>query len=201
MKTTEILSQEHRVIEQVLLCLEKLIESDEPTNRFDWQSAEQMLEFFRNFADRCHHAKEEGALFPAMEARGFSPQLGPTAVMRHEHDQGRLLMSAMSDAVSNGEDGIRDAAPAFCSAARSYVQLLRAHIQKEDGCLFPMANNFLAEADDAEMLRQFERTEHAPGSEGEHEKFLNLADELAERFDVCRTTASHGCRMACGCHH
>lgn len=201
MKTTEILSQEHRVIEQVLSCLEELVAETPAPGKFDWESADQMLEFFRNFADRCHHAKEEDALFPAMEARGFSPSVGPTAVMRSEHEQGRRLMAAMSEAVRGGMDQEPDAIAAFRSAARSYIQLLRSHIQKEDGCLFPMADNFLGEADDCELLRQFDRAEHAPGFEGEHEKFLALADELAERFGVARTSATHACRMACGCHH
>jgi hemerythrin-like domain-containing protein len=201
MKTTDILSQEHRVIEQVLSCLEEFISVPPAPGHCDWESAQQMLDFFREFADGCHHAKEESALFPAMEARGFSPSQGPTAVMRGEHEQGRRLMGAMADAVRRGLDQEPDAFAAFRSAARGYIQLLRAHIQKEDGCLFPMANNFLGEADDCALLEQFERTEHAPGFEGEHEKFLALADELADRFGVARATATKTCRMACGCHH
>jgi hemerythrin-like domain-containing protein len=201
MKTTEILSQEHRVIEQVLSCLEELVNVSPATKEFDWESADRMVDFFRNFADRCHHAKEEDGLFPAMEARGFSPSQGPTAVMRAEHDQGRRLMTAMSDAIRRGEDGQADAFAAFRSAARAYAEMLRAHIQKEDGCLFPMANNFLNDADDRDLLNRFDQTEHAPGFEGEHEKYIALADELAERFGVARAKANHGCRIACGCHH
>ena len=71
MKPTEILSGEHRIIEQVLDCLEKMAQNCAAGGRLDKPSAEQALDFFRNFADRCHHGKEETHLFPAMEAKGF----------------------------------------------------------------------------------------------------------------------------------
>jgi hemerythrin-like domain-containing protein len=199
MRTTEILSQEHRVIEQVLTCLEKLVSSDMPPAEFDWSSAEQILDFLKNFADRCHHGKEEERLFPAMEARGFSPTAGPTAVMRLEHDRGRELMAMMSEAVRRGSAGDPTAVARFDRAARDYVQLLRAHIHKEDSCLFPMANNFLKDSD-CELVRQFEEIEHEPRFEGQHERYLALADELANRFGVTRATTAV-CLQACGCSH
>ena len=37
------------------------------------------VDFVRNFADRCHHAKEEGNLCPRLEARGLPSQDGPVA--------------------------------------------------------------------------------------------------------------------------
>jgi hemerythrin-like domain-containing protein len=198
MRTTEILSQEHRVIEQVLTCLEKLTTNVVPSN-FDWPTASRILDFLRNFADRCHHGKEEDRLFPAMEARGFSPTAGPTAMMRFEHDQGREFMAAMAQAVLRGERGDSMAFAQFDRAAHDYIKLLRAHIHKEDTCLFPMANNFLKDMDD-ELLRQFDEAEHEPRFEGEHEKYLALADELAERFGVERATTGV-CLQPCGCHH
>jgi hemerythrin-like domain-containing protein len=199
MRATEILTQEHRVIEQVLSCLEKMIACDASLTDFDWPTAERILDFLKNFADRCHHGKEEEKLFPAMEARGFSPTAGPTAVMRAEHDQGRQLMAAMSAAVHRGERGDSTALARFERVARDYIKFLRAHIQKEDSCLFPMAKNILGDFDD-ELLRQFDAAEQAPGFEGEHEKYLALAEELAERFEVPRS-ATTVCCQPCGCHH
>jgi hemerythrin-like domain-containing protein len=200
MRTTDILSQEHRVIEQVLSCLEKLVTTDSAPVNVDWKSAGQILDFLKNFADRCHHGKEEEKLFPAMEARGFSPTAGPTAIMRLEHEQGRKLMAAMSEACRRGKQGEPTMFAEFDRAARDYVNLLRSHIQKEDSCLFPMANNFLKDADDNELMQQFDAIEHEPRLEGEHEKYLALADELAERFGV-KCTTSGVCLQPCGCHH
>lgn len=198
MRTTDILSQEHRVIEQVLSCLEASLKDPD---HFDCGAASKMLDFFRNFADRCHHGKEEDRLFPRMEARGFSPSFGPTAVMRFEHEQGRKFMANMASAIRGCQRGDTGAFDAYKKAATSYVDLLRAHIHKEDCCLFPLANQFLKDGDDAELLKQFDEAEHADGFEGEHEKYLALADELAEQFGVCRSPVIADHRVLCGCGH
>jgi hemerythrin-like domain-containing protein len=71
MRPTEILSSEHRVIEQVLDCLERIADNCSAQGSLNRESAEAAIDFFRTFADRCHHGKEETYLFPAMEACGF----------------------------------------------------------------------------------------------------------------------------------
>jgi hemerythrin-like domain-containing protein len=139
MNPTEILSGEHRIIEQVLDCLEKLAKDCAAQGRLDKAAAEQALDFFRNFADRCHHGKEETHLFPTMEAKGFPRQGGPTGVMLGEHEQGRAHIRAMAEAVE-GAAGESEAVTRFVTHAHGYVGLLRKHIEKEDHCLFAMAN-------------------------------------------------------------
>src|SRR5271166_4514533 len=98
MKPTEILSGEHRIIEQVLDCLETMAQKSTTHGHLDEISARQAIDFFRNFADRCHHGKEETHLFPAMEAKGFPHQGGPTGVMLSEHEQGRAHIRGMAEA-------------------------------------------------------------------------------------------------------
>jgi hemerythrin-like domain-containing protein len=198
-KPTEILSQEHRVIEQVLDCLEKMALNCAAEKRLDKASAEQALDFFRNFADRCHHGKEETHLFPAMEAKGFPRHGGPTGVMLAEHDQGRGHVRGMADAIEGAAGGEPDAVARFVMHARGYVGLLREHIEKEDHCLFTMANQSLSENDQQRLLEAFAHVEQEHMGLGTHEKFLGIADELAERFGVTRAEGNRG--QTCGCHH
>ncbi|MGD0094193.1 MAG: hemerythrin domain-containing protein, partial [Planctomycetota bacterium] len=133
MKATEILKEEHQVIEQVLDCLEALASQTEKSGKLDALPAQQAVDFLRNFADRCHHGKEEAQFFPLLEQRGFSKDCGPTAVMRLEHEQGRACVKGMGEAVAAAP---HDAAAAkrFAAHAREYVALLRGHIQKENNC-------------------------------------------------------------------
>ena len=194
MKATDILMDEHRVIEQVLNCLEKLADRCEAGEKLDSTSARETLEFFGNFADRCHHAKEEGHLFPVLEARGFQRQGGPTGVMLHEHEEGRSLVAAMAGAVE------REASRDFVRYARAYVGLLREHIRKEDQCLFPMAARTLSSADAESLAQRFEHVEHAEMGEGMHEHYLQLANDLADRLDVERAQVTPVCGHA-HCHH
>ena len=172
MKPTEILSGEHRIIEQVLDCLEKMAQNCAVQGRLDKTSAEQALNFFRNFADRCHHGKEETCLFPAMEAKGFPRQGGPTGVMLDEHEQGRAHVGAMADAIEGAAAGNSDAVRRFVAHAHGYVGLLREHIEKEDHCLFAMANQALTENDQQRLLEAFENVKHEHMGLGTHEKFL-----------------------------
>ena len=196
MLPTEILKNEHRVIEQVLEVLERIADRVTADNEFDTQSASEALDFFRNFADRCHHGKEESQLFPMLESKGFDRDSGPTSVMCAEHEDGRQLIREMAEAIeaSANDDA---AAQRFATCARGYVQLLRMHIQKEDHCLFTMADQAFSDSDQNELLRRFERVETEDMGAGTHEKFLHIANTLAERYGVARATVGAGC---C-CHH
>ena len=70
MRPTELLSREHRVIEQVLNCLERIVKKCNEEGTVELEQAKEAIEFFRGFADKCHHAKEENQLFPAIETQG-----------------------------------------------------------------------------------------------------------------------------------
>ena len=201
MKPTEILSSEHRVIEQVLDCLERIIAEAKADSRLDAASARDAVSFFRTLADQCHHGKEEVHLFPAMEAKGFPRNGGPTGVMLAEHEAGRGCIRAMSEAIEAAAQGDAAALQRFAEAGEGYIGLLRQHIEKEDHCLFSMANQVLSDEDQAELLAKFEKTEVEHMGQGTHEKFLAIAEALAEKYGVARAAApcaGHG--VAC-CHH
>jgi hemerythrin-like domain-containing protein len=199
MKPSDILKSEHRVIEQVLDCLEQLAQHSANAGQCDVRSAEQAIDFFRNFADRCHHGKEEEHFFPAMEAKGFSRDCGPTGVMLLEHELGRREVTGMSSALAACQAGDGAAPQRFAEHARAYIRLLREHIQKEDHCLFSMADQAFTPADQQQLLTAFEHVEAEHMGAGTHEKYLQLANELADRLGVVRAEpATAGCHGCCG---
>ena len=194
MRPTEILMQEHRVIEQVLDCLELIAQRGENEKNLDLESANQAIDFFQNFADRCHHGKEEECLFPMLEQKGFSPEEGPTGVMRQEHEAGRRYICGMEEAIAAISGGDSQAIAAFASNARAFVQLLRDHIQKEDHCLFSMADQALSEQEQQQVMDSFANVEQNDLGSGTHQKYLDIAAELAKRFGVkCQTAGACGC--------
>ena len=200
MQPTEILMSEHRVIEQVLNCLEKIAQQAKRTGKLEGDAARQALDFFGNFADRCHHDKEEQHLFPLMEAKGFPRHGGPTGVMLHEHDEARRHVQAMNAALALAATGHAPALQQFVRHAHAYVTLLREHIAKEDHCLFPMANQAFAEADQQRLRDAFEHVEHDELGEGTHEHFLEVAQRLAERYGVPTAPAPAECACGHGAH-
>jgi hemerythrin-like domain-containing protein len=188
------------VIEQVLTCLEKIADEARHTDKLNGDAARQALDFFRNFADRCHHDKEEQHLFPMLEAKGFPRHGGPTGVMLHEHEEGRRHIQAMNSAMALAETGHVPALQQFIHHAQAYVTLLREHIIKEDHCLFPMANRAFAETDQQRLLNAFEHLEHDDLGEGTHEHYLEVAQRLAARYGVPAASVPVGCACGHGAH-
>ena len=130
MQPTNVLREEHEVIQQVLDCVEQLALRAE-RGALDLASCREALDFLGVFADRCHHGKEEERLFPALGAKGLPKDVGPVAVMLAEHVRGRNAIQGMRQAVAAAGHGAPGAAREFASAARGYVELLRDHIEKE----------------------------------------------------------------------
>jgi hemerythrin-like domain-containing protein len=201
MQPTEILMNEHRVIEQVLNCLEAIAQRAISEDKLDRVAVRKALDFLQNFADRCHHGKEEQHLFPTVEARGMSREHGPTGVMLSEHDQGRQHIQAMAAAIEEVAAGWPEALQRFVDHAQSYVRLLREHIMKEDLCLFPMANRVLTEDDQHALMSAFEKVEHEDMGLGVHEDYLDLANELADHLDVPRADVGPTAGLHCCGHH
>ena len=188
------------MIEQVLNCLERMVDESGARGRLEAEPASSAVEFFRMFADRCHHGKEEVHLFPAMEAKGFPREGGPTGVMLHEHKRGRGHVRAMDEAIAGAAAGEAEALSRFRRHGLAYAELLRQHIEKEDHCLFTMANQAFSHREQEELLAIFERVESEEMGEGTHEKYVKIADDLAERYGVPKAQASHA-GHGCGCGH
>jgi hemerythrin-like domain-containing protein len=177
MRPTEILSSEHRVIEQVLDCLEAMVKGLRAGKPLEEERAATALYFLRQFADACHHGKEEERLFPMLVARGMARHLGPIAVMLDDHRAGRMHLGQAAAALeARDHEG-------FARAASGYVMLLREHIGKEDGVLFPMAESMLDENARQSLAESFRGFEEQLGP-GVYAGLRAGADELARHFGV-----------------
>lgn len=178
MKATEILKEEHRMIERVLAVLDRaavLLEQEKDVHPDLFPKA---VEFIRGFADHCHHGKEEGFLFPLLEQQGVLRKGGPVGVMLTEHEEGRRWVKLMEEAGTRYRQGEAAARGDLIKAARGYSELLWQHINKEDHVLFRMADQVLTGKDQTELLKQFEAVEKEEMGEGAHAHFVHLTEEL-----------------------
>ncbi len=173
---TQVLKDEHRVIEKVLDAMERALRQDAVDRSF----FEKALDFLRNFADGCHHAKEEEELFPVLEASGIPREGGPIGCMLKEHEEGRSLVRMIADHLEAATGGDRTAVGAVRQAAANYIELLRQHIQKEDTVLFVVADQTLGPEEKKSMLTAFDHAEQTGGDVGKHERYVALADELSQ---------------------
>jgi len=180
MSATQVLKDEHRGVERMLNIVEAAAKRLEAGNDVPPDVFLSAVDFFRGFTDGCHHAKEEQRLFPALEQRGVRHEGGPIGVMLAEHEMGRTYVRAMAESAKRYAQGDKLAAQGLVQCGRGYVTLLRQHIAKEDGILFPMADRVLSNGEQAQLLEDFETIERERTGAGEHERYHGVLDQLEQ---------------------
>jgi hemerythrin-like domain-containing protein len=197
-KAIEVLMNEHRLIERVLGSLETF------TSAVDGGLAPQRPQladygaFFREFADSCHHGKEEDILFRRMVERGYPRETGPIAVMLHEHEVGRGHVSALRQ-VGDGTGPLSAVETrVVLENAGAFIPFLRAHILKEDRILYPMALRLLTGPEVDEMETDFAAFESRLRADGSYDRLLGLADRLTAAFGPDPARMAAGAPMVGG---
>jgi hemerythrin-like domain-containing protein len=182
MTPTEQLQEEHQGITLMLKILEKVCAKMEAQEKVDPIHLEGIVEFFRVFADKCHHGKEEDLLFPEMEKAGIPREQGPIGVMLAEHTRGRAFVRGMGEAAAWYKQGDPRGRAEFVENARNYISLLTQHIQKENNILFPMGDRVLAKETQEKLVEGFEDLERERIGTGTHEAFHQLLHQLQEIY-------------------
>ncbi len=182
MKPIDILKEEHELILEMLRVLNAVCDKIDAGEKPGIERLVSIIDFIRNFADKCHHAKEEELLFPALEKAGIPREGGPVGVMLHEHTLGREYVRGMGEALEKIKAGDAKASLHFTEHARGYTTLLYAHINKENNVLFKMAEQRLDPVAENALMDGFERVEREEMGEGVHEKYHALLHELRDMY-------------------
>jgi len=180
MEATDILKREHRAIESVLDSLDRAamaVEQGKPVSPLIFADG---LDFIRNFADRCHHGKEEGRLFPLFAEHGLPVEGGPVGVMLAEHEQGRAYVREAASRLEQWRNGDPASGSPMANAVRSYTELLRQHIFKEDNILYPMGDNMMSPDDDRRLVAEFDEVEEKEMGPGVHGRYPAMSERLEE---------------------
>jgi hemerythrin-like domain-containing protein len=179
---TKVLRHEHEAILKILDVTEKVANRLERGEAVRQEVLADLQEFFRLFADQCHHGKEEELLFPLLEQKGIPRTGGPIGVMLHEHEEGRALLRQMGDAAEATKSGLAGAGSRWAGAARGYVGLLRGHIEKENNVLFMMAERVLSPREQEQLAEDFEKLEVDKMGVGTHERLHAMMDKMLAEF-------------------
>jgi iron-sulfur cluster repair protein YtfE (RIC family) len=123
MKTADYLIHIHRHCQQLLQALQRHIAQQH------WVQAQRACHDFCVELD-SHFADEEQVLYPLYEQLS-GQQLGPTEVMRYEHEQLRELMEALFQAVQQHDLVLSD------PLAGVLQRQLQQHCEKEESILYP----------------------------------------------------------------
>ena len=137
----EFLGGDHRTCDALFASAEDAV------GQKNWGGAGTLFEQFH--ASMKHHlAMEESILFPAFEAHTGNT-MGPTQVMRMEHEQMRGLMQEMAHAVAKTDyEG-------YLGLSETLNMLMQQHNLKEENMLYPMSDRVLGD-DRAGLIRAME---------------------------------------------
>ena len=125
----DFLGKDHRA------CDELFASTEEAVAQKNWDAARDLFGHF-DAALKHHLAMEEEVLFPAFEARTGNT-MGPTQVMRMEHEQMRDLLQAMANAVAVTQP------ERFLGLSETLNMLMQQHNLKEENMLYPMSDRVL----------------------------------------------------------
>jgi len=134
MNIKEFMAQDHNDCDQLFADAENAVSKE------DWPTATQAFNDFVQAMER-HLGMEENELFPAFEeATGMT--MGPTEMMRSEHDQMRVLFVEMRDAME------RQHSDNYLDISETLLILMQQHNMKEEQILYTMMDQHLSEDSD-----------------------------------------------------
>ena len=171
------LMNDHRLIEKVLDALDARLAAGNAGD-FPADFVENALDFLVNFADGCHHYREEEALFPAMAERGIPVEGGPIGMMLYEHTIGRKCIAGIREELPAARTGDEAAQARLRGYATQYTGLLRNHIWKEDNILFKMARQALDTGAAAKLSEQFVDEQNPRVNSAVRERYAAFANSL-----------------------
>ena len=131
MKIKEFMAQDHKDCDLLFA------KAEDAASKEDWATATEAFNEFIQAMER-HLGVEEEKLFPAFE-EATGVVMGPTEMMRMEHDQMRVLFAEMSEALEHqhSED--------YLGVADTLLILMQQHNIKEEQILYNMMDQHLLE--------------------------------------------------------
>lgn len=181
-RPTDILKSEHDTIKSALLVLKVMCDKLEATKEVKPTHLRQLLDFFREYADRFHHCKEEEHLFVQMQQAGIPAGGKAISSMLAEHERAREYVQRLMQAAAAYKDGKKGAAGDFVAAGRRYRKLMRQHINYEDNIAFKLANKRLSSTQQAQLLRAFEKIERKETARSRYKKMLATLDKFSSLY-------------------
>jgi hemerythrin-like domain-containing protein len=145
----EILLEEHRNIEKLLLVLEQELEVFDRSERPDYEILQALIQYFQDYPESCHHPKED-MVFKQLKVRdpAAAKRIGDVEA-EHQVETKRLLGFAQAvEHILAGREFLRQA---FHNVVHDFIEHQRQHMDKEERLLFPAAIKALRLEDWAEI--------------------------------------------------
>ncbi len=169
------LMKEHRVIEHMVVLSKQELEEIRQTNKTGPGFIEVAVDFFKTYADRTHHGKEEDILFRALAKKQLSAEHKKTMdELVQDHIFGRKIVQSLTSAQDSYVKGSADKLKDIISCLDELIKFYPAHIEKEDKQFFYPCLEYFSQQEQGDMLQEFWEFDR----QLIHEKYQKVVDEL-----------------------
>jgi hemerythrin-like domain-containing protein len=147
---------EHRLIERMIRLLKHQLEKVRRLKTADPVFIDIAVDFIKNYADRCHHGKEEDILFRDLAKKGLSDEhRGIMDELIEEHARARKAAKNLLDAEERYLKGDAAALHDIVDSITWLVSFYPIHIEKEDRQFFMPVMSYLTKQEQDAMLQEF----------------------------------------------
>lgn len=173
---SERLRAEHQTILMVVAAAKKEIASIRDSDNVNTKQVGRMLDFFSNYIEKSHYAKEERFYFPAAVYHNMDQVAEIVRQLRLEHDYSRSILEELTYAFEDDQyttDFISE-------RLEKYAEVIERIIAREDQVLFPKANTRIAGSEERALLKGFEKVEETELGSRSDQKYRKMAEEMKE---------------------
>ena len=156
MLPVDILIDEHRLIERFIKLITKEMGRIAKTQKVEPNFIVVSVDFFRTYADRYHHGKEEGILFNGLSQKKLSDideKMMLELIM--EHAYARRTVNSLETLKETYLAGKVDTLKDILQSLKALVELYPTHIEKEDKHFFLPSMTYFTKQEQEEMLNKF----------------------------------------------
>lgn len=177
MKPIGPLMIEHRLIERMVRLLDGALQTMQTAAEANTGLIRTGVDFFRIYADRTHHGKEEDILFAGLRDKALSDEEAEMMQqLIREHIWARQAVGKLAAANDRYVKGDVAALHTMTYELGKIVQFYPAHIQKEDKHFFIPVMDYFTPAEQQTMLERFWEFDRAMI----HEKYRKVVEELEQ---------------------
>jgi len=156
MKPIGPLMIEHRLIERMVKILAAELGNIKKASDANTSLINTGVDFFRTYADRTHHGKEEEILFRELTTKQLSVEDNEMVQrLLQEHIWARQAVSKLSAANNRHIEGDEGALKVMIYEIEKLVKFYPMHIEKEDKHFFIPAMDYFSKKEQSAMLDEF----------------------------------------------
>lgn len=151
-----VLIKEHRVIGRMIGLINKEIKRIEKEKTVRTVPIDSIADFFREYADRCHHGKEEDVLFRRLEEKKLSEEHRKVMDgLISDHVDARNIIRKLSESNSRYSSGDKASMADVVEQLKHILGLYPPHIDIEDNHFFIPAMGYFSDEEKKKMADDF----------------------------------------------